>query len=169
MIISNDWFKINKNGNVETLNVLTTEDLCKAIKDTLDHAEEKINRTREDNKKLRDEHYKDNLVSELQCALDEAEKAMYHGFPISEKNWEDIHAWKSKHDSIHHNSEMGHRYTGAIGGSFIFEFCPTSIGTIGKCVCESCRKKALGDSAGDLEKYKELLKEYEVSYTFKEL
>lgn len=31
---------------------------------------------------------------------------------------------------------------GAIGGSFRYEFVPTSIGTVGRCICNSCKHKA---------------------------
>lgn len=51
----------------------------------------------------------------------------YRGFPISAEAESQINEWKKNH---RHNG-------GAIGGTFTYEFIPTSIGTIGtiKCAC----------------------------------
>lgn len=51
----------------------------------------------------------------------------YRGFPISAEAESQINEWKKNH---RHND-------GAIGGTFTYEFIPTSIGTIGtiKCAC----------------------------------
>ena len=51
----------------------------------------------------------------------------YRGFPISAEAKSRINEWKKNH---RHDG-------GAIGGTFTYEFIPTSIGTIGtiKCAC----------------------------------
>ena|ERR1700690_4488086 len=49
-----------------------------------------------------------------------------------------IQKWIEEHDKAKHiNSEQTHRYSGAIGGAYTYEFTPTSLGTVARVRC-SC-------------------------------
>ena len=105
--------------------------------------ERRIEYLEEENKKLKDEHYKDSEMQRMATELKEAKEDLYRGFPISEKEQEKIREWELKHDAEKHGLKtmeqraMGH---GCIGGSLTWCFTPTSIGTIGEVIC-SCGEK----------------------------
>lgn len=88
----------------------------------------------EENKKLKDEQYKDNELLDMKAKLEEAKQDVYRGFPISKEEMESIKKWMKQHTIEKHN---GNEYAGAIGGNYSYNFIPTSIGTIGvvKCSC----------------------------------
>lgn len=110
-----------------------------------------IEKAREENKKLRDENYKDNELSMMEARVNhlEAEKKVYledyyRGFPISKNEVEEITEWKKKHDTEEHNNP--NQYHGSSGGGYNYEFIPTGLGTIGKCICLVCKKRAYDDA-----------------------
>ena len=76
---------------------------------------------------LMDEKWTDKRLADMQAELDQMRIDYHRGFPISEKEQEKIREWKKNHQ----------HYGGAIGGTFTYEFTPTSIGTVGeiKCTC----------------------------------
>ena len=76
---------------------------------------------------LMDEKWTDKRLADMQAELDQMRIDYHRGFPISEKEQEKIREWKKSHQ----------HYGGAIGGTFTYEFTPTSIGTVGeiKCTC----------------------------------
>lgn len=76
---------------------------------------------------LMDEKWTDKRLVDMQAELDQMRIDYRRGFPISEKEQEKIREWKKNHQ----------HYGGAIGGTFTYEFTPTSIGTVGviKCTC----------------------------------
>ena len=114
----------------------------------------------------------DSRVKEIKARYDEATKALYRGFGISQGESEEITAWKEKHDVERHglNSlDKKLRAGGAIGGRYHYQFVPTSIGTVGTCVCGSCERKAFEEAKGDREKYNKLKKEYDAEFDFSEL
>lgn len=88
----------------------------------------------EENKKLKDEQYKDNELLDMKAKLEEAKQDVYRGFPISKEEMESIKKWMKQHTIEKHN---GNEYVGAIGGNYSYHFIPTSIGTIGivRCSC----------------------------------
>lgn len=101
---------------------------------------DRIRRLEEENKKLKEENYKDEEMAAMKARLDKMQEDYYRGFPISEEEKKKIEGWKNKHDryvhmirSIDDRLEIG----GSIGGRYKYEFIPTSIGTIGvvKCRC----------------------------------
>lgn len=96
--------------------------------------QETINRLGEQNRKLNEEYYKDELVQQMQQRLDQMSADYYRGFPISEKEKAAIDAWKLAHEKEVHG---GDSYAGAIGGRYSYHFVPTSIGTSGviRCSC----------------------------------
>lgn len=76
---------------------------------------------------LKQEKWADERLIEMKDKLKTMSEEYYRGFPISAEVESQINEWKKNH---RHNG-------GAIGGTFTYEFIPTSIGTIGtiKCAC----------------------------------
>lgn len=108
-------------------------DLCKRQNDRL----------REENAKLKDEHYKDEEIQMWKQKYEEAKQELYYGFGISEKEWEKIKEWKRKHEEEAHGiitDRQRLKAGGAIGGRYSYKFVPTSIGTSGTVIC-SCGAK----------------------------
>lgn len=92
------------------------------------------------NESLKNEHYKDAEIQRLQNVIKVQKEEMDRGFPISEEDFSKIQEWIQKHDEEVHGAnyaEHKYRHAGAIGGSYTYEFTPTSIGTFGrvKCTC----------------------------------
>ena len=76
---------------------------------------------------LKQEKWADERLIEMKDKLKTMSEEYYRGFPISSEAESRINEWKKNH---RHSG-------GAIGGTFTYEFIPTSIGTIGtiKCAC----------------------------------
>lgn len=97
-------------------------------------------RLSEENSRLKNENYKDEELSKMKTQLEKMQQDYYRGFPISEEEQKSIREWMDKHDEEVHgcNSLKGKlRRGGCIGGTYTYEFIPTSIGTVGtiKCSC----------------------------------
>ena len=86
----------------------------------------------DENKALKDEHYKNNEIQRLKQENDELRESLHRGFEISKSEDAKIIAWQKKHIEEKHG---GNSYAGAIGGRFSYEFTPTGIGTFGTCKC----------------------------------
>lgn len=128
-----------KNGKAQT--VYKFEDCIRAIKIRHEDNLEKIDKFREENRKLREEYDKDEEVRKLKEDLDIARKDNLRGFPITEDEQQKINDWKSRHDREMHglnNLEEKLAAGGAIGGRYYYKFTPTSIGTVGEIVCDCC-------------------------------
>lgn len=92
------------------------------------------------NQELRDEKYKDNELSRMESELKIMKEDYYRGFPISQEEQKSIREWMDKHDEeVHHCHTITDKIKrgGCIGGTYKYEFIPTSIGTVGtvKCSC----------------------------------
>mgnify|MGYP004686578547 CR=1 FL=1 len=72
------------------------EGLQKAI-DILDEKDRIINSLREENKRLEDEHYKDEELKKLREKIDRLEGDCARGFPITEKEQEKIDKIRVEH------------------------------------------------------------------------
>lgn len=134
------------------------EDAKKAAQKKVKEYEEKINA--------------DSRVKEIKAKYDEATKALYRGFGISQGESEAITEWKNQHDKNQHGlftDSMKLKAAGVSGGRYHYEFYPTSIGTSGMCVCNTCKMKAFREAKGDLELYRELLKKYDAKFEFQDL
>lgn len=121
----------------------SVSDLCQGIIDKADTYEKRIKYLEEENKKLKDEHYKDSEMQRMKAELKKAKEDLYRGFPISKEEEDKIKAWQLKHDTEKHGLKtMAQRVMehGCIGGSLTWCFTPTSIGTVGTVVC-SCGDK----------------------------
>ena len=120
--------------------VPTIQDCIDGILIRHNDALDKISRLEETNKKLRSEHYKDEELQKMKQEVKDIKDDYYRGFPITKEEEEAIDKWKRQHEEeVHclHTLEDRLRAGGTIGGSYHYEFIPTSIGTIGKVVC-SC-------------------------------
>lgn len=93
------------------------------------------NRLREELETLRDEKWRDEELERLTAERDALRSNCRDGFSLSRGEREKVSAWQEEHLNKYHPD----RYFGAIGGNFTYEFIPTSIGTIGTCICSSGR------------------------------
>lgn len=94
----------------------------------------------EENARLRDEHYKDELVKRYEKKLEEMKADCRRGFPISAQEDSEICAWQKKHEAEVHGLdtlEKRARAQGVSGGRYTYEFTPTTLGVFGcvRCVC----------------------------------
>ncbi len=112
-----------------------------AIKSITEAHENNIQYLVEENKKLRDEHYKDTELADMKRQLDSLKEAYYRGFPLTEQEKAQIDQWQKIHDTNEHNNPTG--YHGVSGGGFAYMFYPTAIGILTKCRCNICHKRAL--------------------------
>ena len=106
--------------------------------------ERKIKNLKEANKKLKEDNYKDNELSKMQFELDKMRQDYWRGFPITEDEEKVIEEWKKKHVAEKHRLKTEDdilRAGGSIGGTWKFEFIPTSIGISGSIVCGICGEK----------------------------
>lgn len=111
-----------------------------AIKREFDSQNAHIIYLQNQNKKLKEEHYKDTELQKMKEELEKVRADMYRGFPISAEEEKRIKEWQDKHDAeVHGLKTLKERVRagGCIGGRYSYEFVSTSIGVIGivKCNC----------------------------------
>lgn len=123
------------------------DDALESIRIVYQSKVDAVSRLSEENKRLRDEAYKDNELSAMEKELLDTKKRFQEqmedynrGFPISAEENEKIEVWKKQHLAEAHGvktSEERLAFGGAIGGTFKYKFVPTSLGVIGsvKCSC----------------------------------
>ena len=111
---------------------MTIDDICDQIISKFKHEEERIKYLTEENKRLKDEHYKDNELAKLKAEIVELEDKCMAGFSIPEEETTKITGWKIQHEQAHPMCK-----TAAGGGRYSYIFTPTSLGIIGeiKCMC----------------------------------
>lgn len=118
--------------NEKLVHLRDLDECLESIRIINERNKETIKRLSEQNRKLKEEHYKDEIVQRMQQRLDQMSADYYRGFPISEKEKAAIDAWKLAHEKEAHG---GDSYAGAIGGRYSYHFVPTSIGTSGVIRC----------------------------------
>lgn len=111
-----------------------------AIKREFDSQNAHIIYLQNQNKRLKEEHYKDTELQKMKEELERVRADMYRGFPISAEEEKRIKEWQDKHDAeVHGLKTLKERVRagGCIGGRYSYEFVSTSIGVIGivKCNC----------------------------------
>ena len=120
------------------------DDFTANIKE-LFHAEKARNdRLQAENACLKDEHYENKVIQEQEDTIAKLRSDLGYSFRLSKSDWDSIHAWQNEHLAEAHGldtSEKRLRTGGAIGGTWTYEFIPTSIGTIGSCICGKCKEK----------------------------
>ena len=117
----------------------SVEEACDRIKQLHEWDQQTIAGLKNRIKDLEDIHYKDHLVQEMQQKMEEMEHNYYQGFPINDQEQKAISAWQKQHIETFHNNKA---IIGVSGGNWVYEYIPTSLGTIGKCRCNSCYRKA---------------------------
>lgn len=115
-------------------------DAFEAIQRKIDFLEIKNANLIKENKQLKEQNYKDKELTKMKDRLSHMEADYYRGFPISEDEQKSIQEWMDQHDQEAHNCytlDDKLRRGGCIGGTYKYEFIPTSIGVIGtvKCSC----------------------------------
>lgn len=120
------------------------DDFTANIKE-LFHAEKaRNNRLQAENQKLKDEHYENEVIQEQENRIAELRSQLGFSFRLTKSDWDAIHAWQNEHMAEKHGlktSEERLRAGGAIGGTWTYKFVPTSIGTIGTCICGKCQEE----------------------------
>lgn len=123
------------------------EDIAKIMGDILNNIEARDSRIKyleEENKKLKDEAFKDEELKRMQEKLKRTSDALMNSFQISKKEWDKIHEWKKQHEAdVHGLHTLKERISahGAAGGGYSYEFHPTGIVTFGSVVCDRCGAK----------------------------
>lgn len=123
------------------------EDIAKTMGGILRNIEARDSRIKyleEENKKLKDEAFKDEELKMMQEKLKQTSDALMNSFQISKKEWDKIHEWKKQHEAdVHGLHTLKERIFahGAAGGGYRYEFYPTSIVTFGSVVCDRCGAK----------------------------
>ena len=158
----------------------TIEDYLLNIKELFKNKDNQIQKLKAENAQLKDKNYKDNELDSMKKQVESAKidmeimkKDMYRGFPITAKEKEAIYNWSKEHDKKEHKNPRG--YHGAIGGSFDYVFTPTSIGTVGVCVCKTCERKAYAAAFSDpmigynRDKYREYMKKHNGEFIFQDI
>lgn len=162
--------------DLETHRMIRIEDLdtvCDNLKAIFDEQKDTNDWLRKRLDEITDEKWKDKELQEMKAQMEKYHHgAQLLGFCMTDNDQSRIQEWKDKHMAEQHNIktlEDRLRWGGSIGGNFLYEFCPTSIGTIGTCFCGNCRAKAFAKANGDYQRYKELLREYDAEFEFQEL
>ena len=115
----------------------TINEMCDTIKKEFNDKNNFIEKLKTENEQLKSEHYKDEELQRLKKENEKLRRANLRGFPISEEENKKIAEWISEHEAKKHRLPPGTIRGGAIGGTYTYEFIPTSIGTFGtiKCYC----------------------------------
>ena len=118
---------------------MNVNDCLKKIQDINTYNENRIKILENENRKLKDEQFKDKQIKKLQQSLNELRDEYNRGFPISKEEKDSINKWKEKHEKEIHGIDKNdcHMKQSCCGGQYTYKFIPTSIGTIGiiKCTC----------------------------------
>lgn len=113
----------------------------------------------------------DVRVQELLARVSELEREYRNSFDISATEEEKINKWKKEHEITQHNLytlKDRIKANGAIGGRYKYSFIPTSIGTIGSCICCECENKIFQNNKGE-KYYNKEMKKYNAEFIFSEL
>lgn len=138
------------------------------VEDAYAYAEQ----TAQENEQLKDLHWENELLKEMKADRDLMEANYHRGFPITEHQEKAIQEWEENHWTTQHNAPDNKTRLakmGAIGGSFYYNFVPTSIGTSGTICCAACMEKARRNSGDNRDRMNELIKEYDAEFEFQEI
>ena len=108
------------------------------IKDELKRKDMTLKYLELQNRELYDEHYKDNELKQMLDEVNKMKDDYYRGFPISEEEDKNIKEWIDNHERDVHGCytlEDKINRGGCCGGTYTYEFVPTSIGTVGTVRC----------------------------------
>lgn len=118
------------------LEILPLDKICTMLKEKFNRLNKQNKNLKEQLKKINNEKWKDKELLQMKKEMMEARKDYWRGFPISKEEEESINKWIDEHEEEKHPNSRFPR-GGAIGGSYVYSFTPTSIGTVGEiqCVC----------------------------------
>lgn len=128
-----------------------------------------------ENAKLKNEHYKDTEIKEMQGKLNQMSQDYYRGFPISEEESVAIKKWQDHHtEEVHHAKTIKDKFRleGVSGGRWIYTFTPTAIGTFSSCRCGTCYRKAYNafvEDGANSDKLKDYIKKYDAEYNWSDM
>lgn len=120
-----------KNGKYVPKTIANDEQLLILLYNRLEYDAEKIEHLSVENEKIKSETFAQEELQKAIAEKEEMRKDYFRGFPISESEKEAIDKFIKEHEKVHLG---GH---GVSGGKYIYEFCPTGVGTVGKVRC-SC-------------------------------
>ena len=168
-VIKGGYYKY-LNGQYHKYQGLETcfDEIKKLVEDTFNYAKKVV----EENDALKNEHWKDEKLQELQKQIDYYKENRRYGFQMTKEQHDACYEWEKKHEAEQHNAktlEMRLRRHGAIGGGYYYKFVPTSIGVTGTYCCSQCINKARRNCGDNYDRYKELVKEYDAEYEFQDL
>lgn len=120
--------------------VYDLDDCIRAIQCRNRDNENRIKYLEKENKKLKEDAYKDEELQKMKERLDSMKADYLRGFPISEKEDKIIKEWQKKHEEEAHGlktNEHRMKAQGVSGGRYSYHFVPTAIGTSGvvRCIC----------------------------------
>ena len=113
--------------------VLPMDELCAQIQLKYNTLLKRCDALDEENTRLQSEIRNEDGTAYFKNMVDSLNKKFNHGFEISDDESEKINEFIKEHDELHGKA-------GAIGGRFVYNFLPTSIGIIGTVQCISCDK-----------------------------
>lgn len=114
------------------INVPNDEEMIDLVKNYVNESVSTIERLREENKRIKEETYKDKEIASLVAERDRYREEWRRGFPISKEEKEKIDSWMKDHEE---KCKGGH---GCCGGKYSYEFTPTGLGVVGEIVCNRC-------------------------------
>ena len=76
----------------ESLQVRDIDTVLKNLKYLYEDQQRSLERAKQKNKELEDEHWKDNALQEMKAALEESRDSLYRGFGISKEEHYEIRA-----------------------------------------------------------------------------
>lgn len=104
--------------------------IIKNVEDGLKKRDEEITRLREENKRLRDEAYKDSELQMMKRKMQAMQEELNRGFPITEDEDTKIREWIEKH--------LTKRHKLIVNGQFKYEFQDFAEVSVGSVVCTEC-------------------------------
>lgn len=125
---------IDKNINEILCQIANKEDqtpyIVKNVEDGLKKRYEEIARLREENKRLREEAYKDSELQMMKSKCEAMQEELNRGFPITEDEDTKIREWIEKH--------LTKRHKLIVNGRFKYEFQDFAEVSVGSVVCTEC-------------------------------
>ncbi len=109
--------------------------IIKNVEDGLKKRDEEITRLREENKRLRDEAYKDSELQMMKRKMQAMQEELNRGFPITEDEESIINIWVMNH------MKNKHQVAGYSNGQFKYEFQEFAEVEFGTITCTKCGER----------------------------
>lgn len=167
-MIRNGGYMSHNLDTGESKMVIGLDAAIDSIKVIVNSALDYADRIEEENTKLKNGQWKDEKLADMRERCEAMQKDMWRGFPISEKEYDEIDRWRKHHVKRHEISNK----TKLSGPTFSYTFTPSVVGTLGVIRCEECMnklRKELGNEGSDyayFKKFEELNDKYDAEYMF---